>query len=136
MTVFLADTNVVSELTRKLPDAGALRWLEAQSALVVSAITLEELSFGVARAQPQIRKRLLAWFEALLASGPVVVAVDDRVARAAGVLRAGAAGRGRVMSQADALIGASALVTGRTLVTRNVRDFDGCGVPLLDPFGA
>ncbi len=134
--LFLADTNVVSELTRKRPDAGALRWLESQSALVVSVITLEELSFGVARAQPQIRKRLLAWFEALLASRPVIVEVDDRIARAAGAMRAGAGSRGRVMSQADALIGASALVTGRTLVTRNVRDFQACGVPLLDPFGA
>ena len=131
---FLVDTNVVSELTKRRPNPGALAWHEAQTGLTLSAITVDELSFGVMRAPPTSRARLVAWLEALLASRPTIVAIDVLVARVAGQLRADAANHGRALSQPDALVTACALSGDHTLVTRNVRDFRGTGVRLFDPF--
>ena len=64
-----------------------------------------------------------------------IVPIDAEVALAAGRLRARREKKGRpVRAQADMLIAASALVRGITLVTRNVSDFEGCGIALLNPF--
>lgn len=132
---FLLDTNVVSELARPLPNPKVLAWFEHLTELRVSAITIEELAYGVARARPRERRRLQRWFEALLAATHEIVAVDGTIAQLAGELRAARAATGRTVAQADMLIAASALRSAHTLVTRNTKDFAGCGVALLDPFG-
>ena len=67
-------------------------------------------------------------------ASPEIVHIDAEVALAAGRLRARREKKGRPVAQADMLIAASALVRGITLVTRNVSDFEGCGIALLDPF--
>lgn len=131
---YLLDTNVVSELVRPSPNPHVLQWLEGQQEIVLSAISIEELSYGIARAPPASRRRLLTWFETLLAVPAEIVPVDAKIARASGDLRAHREVQGRHVAQADMLIAATALITGRTLVTRNTRDFEGCGVALLDPF--
>lgn len=131
---YLVDTNVVSELARPKPNSHVVDWFGTQSTIALSSISIEELSFGIARARAAERRRLVAWFEALLAVPARILAVDERVARAAGDLRAARERAGRAVAQADMLIAATALVSGRTLVTRNTRDFEGCGVALLDPF--
>ena len=46
------------------------------------------------------------------------------------------AARGQVRHMADMLIAATAQIHALTLVTRNVRDFDGCGIAVLNPFDA
>jgi predicted nucleic acid-binding protein len=131
---FLVDTNVLSELTKRRPNPGALTWLSSQKTLTISAITVDELSFGVLRAPVGRRAQLVAWLEALLAARPTIVAIDEHVARLAGELRAAAADRGQPVTQPDMLLAASALLGRHTLATRNLRDFRGCGVRLLDPF--
>lgn len=131
---YLVDTNVVSELARAAPNRGVVDWLGTQRAIALSAIAIEELTNGIARARPSERKRLGPWFEALLAIPAEILAVDERVARAAGELRAARERAGRTVAQADMLIAATALISGRTLVTRNTRDFEGCGVAIFDPF--
>ena len=130
--MILVDTNVLSELPRRKPHAGVLRWLAGQEAIAISAISVEELAFGVARAPLARQAKLVRWLDKLLASTAAILSADLAVARAAGELRATRAGR-RV-AQADMLIAATALVHGLTLVTRNGRDFEGCGVALFDPF--
>ncbi|HEY8086542.1 MAG TPA: type II toxin-antitoxin system VapC family toxin [Polyangiaceae bacterium] len=132
----LVDTNVISELARPRPNARIVRWLGEQSRIHLSVVTLEELAFGVARASGGARTRLSAWFDGLLAARPALLDVTPAIARASGELRAAREGRGRRVAMADMLIAATALANGLTLVTRNVRDFEGCGVELLDPFGA
>lgn len=134
--MYLIDTNVLSELPKKTPDAGVLTWLAGQPTLVVSAITIDELAFGVAAARAEQVPRLQRWFEALLALPPIVIPVDEQIARSAGYLRASRVRAGHNVSQADMLIAATAAATGRSLVTRNSRDFQGCGIPLLNPFSA
>jgi predicted nucleic acid-binding protein len=133
--MYLIDTNVVSELPRRRPHPAALAWLASQTTLTMSAVTVEELCYGVARAGSEQRKRLAEWLDRLLAIPPEILPVDERVARAAGSLRAERASAGVIMAQADALVAGTARVTGRVLVTRNVRHFEGCGVALLNPFG-
>ena len=75
--------------------------------------------------------RLLAWFDAFVQRHEVLPVTTD-VARCAGALRGQL--RGQTRTQADMLIAATAQIHALTIVTRNVRDFDGCGVAVLNPF--
>lgn len=130
----LADTNVVSELMRKRPDAGALAWREMVDAtygkVTISAVTVDEIMYGLARKQDA---GLQAWFDGFMSRNQVLT-VTQTIACRAGEMRAMFSLRGVVRSQADMLIAATAQVHALTLVTRNVRDFDGCGIALLNPF--
>ncbi len=129
--MYLVDTNVLSELARRTPDEGVLSWASGVTDVSVSVITVEEISCGLSHRQ---NSRLSQWFQNFFISACSVVPVDDVIARTAGNLRGRLLASGRPRSQFDMLIGATALVGGLTLVTRNVRDFDGTGVTLLNPF--
>ncbi len=131
---YLLDTNVLSELPRPRPHAGVLRWLGSQREIALSAITLEELTYGVERSKGPARERLRGWLQALLDSKPRIIPVSPLVASTAGRLRAQREASGRPVAQADMLVAACALTEGLVLATRNVRDFEGCGVALLNPF--
>jgi toxin FitB len=130
----LVDTNVLSELARPQPDAGVLKWLKAyqqhSNCFMISAVTIDELAFGVAR-RPSAA--LQAWLDGFMGLHDVV-AITGEIARQAGELRARLAAQGHTRTQADMLIAATAQRHGLTLVTRNVRDFDQCGIAVLDPF--
>lgn len=134
--MYLVDTNVLSELPRPRPDPRALRWLTRQDAIIVSVVSVEELAFGVARSPAARRPKLTRWLTGLLDSAAQVLEVNLTVAKAAGELRAVREAAGRRVAQADMLIAATAVVHGLTLATRNTRDFEGCGVALLNPFDA
>ena len=97
----------------------------------ISTITIDEVIFGLTL---RSNVRVLAWFEDFLTSSCQVLDVTPAVARLAGAMRARLAGRGQVRTQADMLIAASAAAHGLTLVTRNTKDFTGCGISVLNPF--
>lgn len=127
----LCDTNILAELARPAPNPGVLQWSAGVREVVLSAITMEEIEFGLAwHAKPGVR----AWLEAFLADHCQVVPVDAAIARHAGILRGQLRSQGQVRTQADMLIAATAAVHGLVLVTRNERDFAGCGVAVLNPF--
>jgi predicted nucleic acid-binding protein len=126
----LSDTNVISELMRPSPDPGVAAWAGHQSALCISVITVDELVFGLRR---RGSARLLNWFDRFIEQVQVLD-ITPSVARRAGEMRALLQGNGQVRTQADMMIAATAQVHGLTLVTRNTRDFDGCGVAVLNPF--
>ncbi len=127
----LCDTNVISELTRREPNAGVLAWADSVPAIAISAVTLDEIVYGLAwKPIP----RIVAWFEAFLETHCEVISVDAQVARVSGQLRGQLQARGLPRSQADMLIAATAKVHGLTLVTRNVRHFEDCSVAVLNPF--
>jgi len=130
----LADTNVITELSRKQPNAGVLEWFSLQKSLSFSVITLEEIGYGIERIPADQNARLKLWLGSLLSIPPEILVVDSKVAQVAGQLRASRERAGRPVTQADMLIAATALTCGRTLVTRNTKDFSDCGVALLNPF--
>lgn len=132
--MYLVDTNVLSELPKKSPDPAVLAWFASLATIAVSSISIEELTFGVERARGKQREVLREWLARLLAAGPRIVDVTSRVAVTAGRLRAARETRGKPVAQADMLIAACALEAGLVLATRNVRDFEGCGIALFDPF--
>lgn len=132
--IYLLDTNVVSELVRPRPEPKVRAWLASRDQVALSVISVEELVFGIERAAAARRQRLAGWLDELLDSVGTVAEVTAAIARAAGELRARRARRGRPVAQADMLIAATALVHGWTIATRNIADFEDCGVLLFDPF--
>jgi predicted nucleic acid-binding protein len=127
----LADTNVLSELSRPRPNPGVLSWAAGTRAIAISVISVEEALYGMARRPiPRVR----AWFDDFLARYCQVLDVTAAIAVLAGTLRGQLAARGKIPTQADMMIAATAAHHGLTMVTRNVRDFDECGVSILNPF--
>lgn len=128
----LVDTNVLGELARPEPDPGVLRWAAGVALPIsISVVTLEEVHFGLAwRPNPRVE----AWFARFLAEDCEVLPITGEIARRAGQLRGRFRAEGRQRTQADMLIVATAQAHQVSLVTRNVRDFEGCGIALLDPF--
>ena len=133
---YLLDTNVLSELRRKAPDANVLRWFAQRPAgtLYLSVLTLGEIRKGIEGvAEPARRLSLLDWLETELPaffSGrilPIDTAVADRWGRVV-------AQAGRPLPAIDSLLVATAAQHGLTLVTRNLRDTNGLGVQVLDPW--
>lgn len=130
-TIVLADTNVISEFVKKTPDPNVLHWLQSVQYLAISAVTLEEAHFGLAW-QPNARK--LALFNALVESLHAVYPVTPTIAQRGGALRGQFQAQGIVRSAPDMLIAATAMEHQVVLATRNVRDFLGCGVQVVNPF--
>jgi len=137
--MFLLDTNVISEL-RKTGDGKAnprlVAWLTAQDAawLYLSAITVMELEIGILRMERRDAiqgERLRVWFEdcVLPEFTGRILPVDYIVARRCARLHVP-----DPRSERDALISATALVHGMTVVTRNVTDFTATGASFLNPW--
>ena len=128
---FLLDTNVISEFSRPRPNADALVWASTATAIALSVISVDEILFGLTW---RPNARVLAWMEGFFQRHEILP-VSTMIAHRSGELRGQFAARGIVRSQADMLIAATAQVHQLTLVTRNTRDFEGCGIGLLNPFG-
>lgn len=134
---YLVDANVLSETTRRAPDAQVVRWMEDhEPELVVSSVVLAELAVGVeALPEGRKRRRLVDWFEALVETVECL-AWDASAAREWARLVVELRRRGRTMPLLDSMIAAAARAHGLVVVTRNVRDFAEAGVELLDPWSA
>ena len=137
--MYLLDTNVVSEL-RKVgsgkADAQVVAWAQSveTAALYLSAISLLELELGVLqieRRDPAQGAMLRAWLDGQVAPAFAgrILAVDAHVARSCARLHVP-----DPRAERDALIAATALTHGMTIVTRNTADFDATCVTLLDPW--
>lgn len=136
MRGFLLDTNVISELARNNPDPGVVAFLSGQEELWLSAVVLHELEFGLGLL-PEGRRR-----DGIGAAVSVFVEeYEDRVlplgraeAAHAAALRVRARRAGRTLDLGDALIAGTAAAHELAVATRNVRDFDGLGLDLVDPW--
>ncbi|HSG40226.1 MAG TPA: type II toxin-antitoxin system VapC family toxin [Thermoanaerobaculia bacterium] len=128
---FLCDTNVLSELVRPQPNPGVAEWAQRVSSIAASVVTLEEVTYGLAW-KPNLR--IQSWFASFFEDFAEILPVTVEIADRAGWLRGTLQARGKTRTQADMLIAATAQVHGLTLVTRNARDFQDCGVSLLNPF--
>jgi toxin FitB len=133
---YLLDTNVLSELRRKLPEARVAGWFSKRPAgtLYLSVLTMGEIRKGIETLRdPPRRLVLLDWLETELPtffSGrilPIDAAVADRWGRMV-------AQAGRPLPAIDSLLAATALQHGLILVTRNLRDVQGIGAQALSPW--
>ncbi len=137
--MFLLDTNVISELRKAgdgRADANLVAWLGGVDAArcYVSSITLMEIELGILRIERRDVRQgamLRAWMggQVLPEFSPRTLAVDEAVA-----LRCARLHVPDPCPERDAFIAATALVHGMTLVTRNMADFLGTGVPVLNPW--
>lgn len=134
------DTNVISELFRPEPDPTVMAWVGRLPGadLFTTAVTRGELLFGVycmpdGRRKADLLQKLTRMFEEKLVGH--VLAYDDDAADAHAEIAASRRARGRRVELADAMIAGIARSRDATLATRNVRDFEDCGIALVDPWG-
>ncbi len=139
--MIVLDTNVLSELMRPTPSAAVEGWVGSQpvASIFISAITEAELRYGLALLPEGRRQRqLVAEAEAMLAEDFAgrILPFDSPAAAAYARIAAARRLSGRPISQADAQIAAIAASRGASLATRNVADFVGCGIDVVDPWNA
>ena len=137
--MIILDTNVVSEPLRAEPEPAVLAWLDAQApaTLCLTSITLAELLAGVAALPAGRRRNKLAQAlteQVLPLFEGRVLAFDAQAAHAYARVQAGAQAAGNPISFADGAIAAIAAAHGFAVATRNVRDFNGTGVEVVDPW--
>lgn len=127
----LVDTHIISELMRRNPDPKVMEWFGRTPSIAVSVVTVDEIVYELSRrAMQPLRQR----FDEFLVNIQILD-LDYRIARRAGELRGALAAHGIVRHPSDMHIAATAQVHALTLVTGNVREFENCGIPLLNPYG-
>ena len=138
--MIILDTNVLSELMRPNPSPRVVTWVAKQPAeaeLVTTSITEAEIFYGIELlTKGKRRKGLLAAAEAMFAEDLAgrIFGFDSDAARVFSRIAAHRRALGRPISHADAQIAAIAQARGAKLATRNVADFEDCGLNVVDPW--
>jgi predicted nucleic acid-binding protein len=133
--MYLLDTMVLSELRKSRRDRRLVNWFQhvRPPDVYLSVVTIGEVEKGIAKQQrldPDFAQRLAGWLDGVLRYYATrILAIDLRIARRWGRLSDAHGHAG-----ADLLIAATAIEYGLAVVTRNVRYFEGTGVPLINPF--
>jgi toxin FitB len=136
---FLLDTNVISETTKRQPSAAVLAWVDAQAidTLFTASLAMAELRSGIDRLGDPARKAELArWLERKVRPffATRIVEPDEAVWIAMlGILERAKANR-RTLPVTDLIFAATAERHDMVVVTGNVKDFDGSGIRILDPW--
>ena len=137
--MIVLDTNVLSALMQKAPEAAVVQWLDHQPAdsIWITSITLFEARFGLALLPSGRRRRALeAAFARLLEEDLQnrVLDFDSAAATQAAGLAAERQRAGRPVDLRDTQIAGIALTRRATLATRNLRHFQDLDVPVVDPW--
>jgi predicted nucleic acid-binding protein len=135
--MYLLDTNVVSELRKGRKAQRSVRmWAQALStdSLYLSVVSILELEIGTLLVERRDKKQgaiLRSWIDGhvLPSFSGRILAIDTVVAQRCAALHVP-----NPRSDRDALIAATALVHGMTVVTRNVSDFQAAGVAVVNPW--
>jgi len=139
VTLYLVDTNLPSELTKPTsnPDVADFLVRAGRDRVYASVVTIGEICNGIA-GLPESKRRvelrqwlddvMRLWFEGR------ILPVTENIAERWGTLTGEQRRRGRQITMADGLIAATALEHGLVLATRNVKDFDGLGISILNPW--
>lgn len=137
--MILLDTNVLSELMKAKPNESVLSWLATQSAasLGTTSITMAEILHGImllpaGKKRNAIELAAAAMFEEDFSAR--VLAFDSDVAPLYATIAVERRKAGRPISHFDAQVAAIARLNNAAIATRNVADFEGCGVKVIDPW--
>ena len=137
--MIILDTNVLSELMRSAPATAVTNWVATQSAanLFITTITQAEILHGVlllpqGRRRDAIEAAADAMFEADFAGR--ILPFSSHAAHGYAEIAVARRHSGRPISQFDAQIAAIAKSTGAGVATRNVPEFEGCGIKVIDPW--
>jgi predicted nucleic acid-binding protein len=138
---YLIDTNVISELVREAPSIAVMRWLINQSvdSLYVSVISLAELVYGVMRLPPGARREQLErWLEVDIRDQfpGRLLEFGESQAIAWGRLKSSVEKQGCPREAIDLQLAATAKVAQLAIATRNVQDFAGLGLTVIDPWAS
>jgi predicted nucleic acid-binding protein len=137
--ITILDTNVISEPMQPSPSATVLDWWAQQrpGALFITTVTVAEILYGI-DLLPHGKRRaaLLAGAERMFGKVLVerILPFDENAARAFPEVAIRRRAQGRPITDLDAQIAAIARSRGAILATRNTADFEGCGVPLVNPW--
>jgi len=139
MSGFLLDTNVLSESRKTSCHANVKNWLERQSpaTLYISSITLAEIRYGASLVEDQnFKHTLLLWLDTVLRPWfrGRTLEVDENVIVTWREMVQKGREKNYTFSQPDLFIAALAQLHGLCVVTRNVKDFEMAGVPVLNPW--
>jgi toxin FitB len=136
--MIILDTNVVSELMRAEPSPGVANWVRERDRreLRTTTITFAEVRYGIARLPDGRRKQVLlaAADEIFSAFADQVLPVDLAAAEHYAAIASSRERAGKPIAGFDALIAAVCRSRGAALATRNVSDFDGTGIEIIDPW--
>lgn len=137
--MIVLDTNVISELMRAQPEQRVLTWMRTEpvAGLFTTSLTEAEIFYGLALLPTGKRQSTLvaaaeAMFEIDFAGR--ILAFDSQAARLYATIVAGRRQGGQPIGQIDGQIAAIAASRGARLATRNLKDFAGCGLSLVDPW--
>jgi toxin FitB len=137
--MIILDTNVLSELLKPQPSPQVIDWVPKQPAseLFTTAITESEIFLGIELlAVGKRRAALLRAAEAMFRQdfGGRIFGFESEAARLFATITAHRRALGRPINHADAQIAAITRLQGAKLATRNVMDFNDCGIGLIDPW--
>ena len=137
--MIILDTNVISEAMKRTPAPQVLRWLSGRSAsdLFLTTITQAEILYGVellakGRRRADLETAITSMFEQDFAGR--ILPFDGDAANEFAKIAAARRVLGRPIAQWNAQIAAIARSRGASLATRNTRDFERCGVTLINPW--
>jgi hypothetical protein len=137
--MILLDTNVISEAMRPVPEASVMAWLNSQNTadLWTSTIVMAEVYSGLdlmpaGKRQRQLLEKAELMFDRFF--GARILPFDLLAARAYGAVLKARQAKGLPIDEMDALLAATALVNGSALATRNISQFQSCGIVVLNPW--
>jgi toxin FitB len=139
--MIVLDTNVLSEALRPLPEPAVLEWLAKQprASLFTTTVTQGEVLYGIRLLADGKRRRGL-WDAAkgIFAEDFAgrVLSFDSDAADMYAEIAASRRLAGKPISQFDAMIAAMARSRGASLATRNAKDFEDCGIDIVNPWAA
>ena len=137
--MIILDTNVVSELMRPAPDATVMDWVAGQEAtnLYLSTVSEAELRYGVEILPSGARReRLLDEMEGMLNEDFAgrILPFDSAAAQVYAAIAASRRAAGRPINHADCQIAAIALSRGASVATKDIDDFERCGIDVIKPW--
>lgn len=122
--IYLLDTNIVSEFSKERPNQNVIALYEARKNMcAISAVTWQELTYGVSKMPEGKRKDSISAFTEDLKNNFEIIPYDEFSANICGQLLGTCEKCGKTLPYGDTQIAATAIANGMVLVTRNVSDF-------------